>query len=126
MTTASASTLPLPPGHSGLPVIGETISFLKDPNFASKRHKQSDVLERVRAEQKQFPHDEPLTLENLKQMEYLEQVLREVLRVIPPVGGAFRQVIQTCEINGYRIPEGWTIVYQINQTHQDSAFYSGS
>jgi cytochrome P450 len=82
-----------------------------------------DVLERVRAEQNRFPYDEPLTLESLKQMEYLEQVLREVLRVLPPVGGAFRQVIQTCEINGYRIPEGWTIIYQINETHQDSSLY---
>ncbi|MCY7335293.1 MAG: cytochrome P450 [Chamaesiphon sp.] len=36
----TTSTLPLPPGKSGLPWIGETISFLTDPDFATKRRQQ--------------------------------------------------------------------------------------
>ncbi|WP_293132322.1 cytochrome P450 [Microcoleus sp. bin38.metabat.b11b12b14.051] len=82
-----------------------------------------DVMAKVRAEQQQFPATEPLTLEHLKQMTYLEQVMREVLRLVPPVGGGFRQVIKACEFGGYEIPQGWNVLYEINQTHQDSSVY---
>jgi cytochrome P450 len=81
------------------------------------------IFERVRQEQQQFPWDAPLTLEQLKQMSYLEQVLKEVLRLIPPVGGGFREVLQTCEYNGFCIPSGWNVLYQIGPTHKDEAAY---
>jgi cytochrome P450 len=80
-------------------------------------------MAKVRAEQQQFPATEPLTLEQLKQMTYLEQVLREVLRLVPPVRGIFRKVINACEFGGYEIPKGWTVSCGINQTHQDSQLY---
>ena len=82
-----------------------------------------DVMAKVRAEQQQSPATEPLTLEQLKQMTYLEQVLREVLRLIPPVRGLFRTVINACELGGYEIPKGWSVACGINQTHQDSQLY---
>lgn len=83
-----------------------------------------EVLAKARAEQQQLTIAEPLTLEHLKQMEYLDLVLKEVLRTIPPVGGAFRRVIQSCEFNGYRIPESWSVIYQTRNTHQDSSVYT--
>jgi len=82
-----------------------------------------DVMAKVRAEQQQFPATEPLTLEQLKQMTYLEQVLREVLRLVPPVGSIFRTVINACEFGGYEIPKGWSVLSTITQTHQDSQLY---
>ena len=63
-------------------------------------------MAKIRAEQQQFPATEPLTLEQLKQMTYLEQVMREVLRLVPPVGGGFRQVIKACEFGGVRNSQG--------------------
>lgn len=83
-----------------------------------------EVFAAVRAEQQQLSREQPLTLEQLKQMTYLEQVLKEVLRVLPPVGGGFREVIQECEFNGYTIPQGWSALYQIGKTHQDSGIYT--
>ncbi|MEG4851529.1 cytochrome P450 [Microcoleus sp. B5-D4] len=82
-----------------------------------------DVMAKVRAEQQQFPATEPLTLEQLKQMTYLEQVMREVLRLVPPAAGVFRTVINACEFGGYEIPKGWSVVSGITQTHQDSQLY---
>jgi hypothetical protein len=34
------SSLPLPPGSSGLPILGETLSFFRDKDFATKRRQQ--------------------------------------------------------------------------------------
>ncbi|OZH51766.1 hypothetical protein AFK68_28810 [Hydrocoleum sp. CS-953] len=38
--TSTNTKLPLPPGNFGLPLVGETISFLNDDNFAEKREKK--------------------------------------------------------------------------------------
>jgi len=80
------------------------------------------VMAQARAEQAAF-QDQPLTLDTLKQMTYLEQVLKEVLRMIAPVGGGFRTVLKACEFEGYTIPAGWTVLYEISLTHQDSDIF---
>ncbi|GAB4227341.1 MAG: cytochrome P450 [Stanieria sp.] len=85
-----------------------------------------EVLQRLREEQQQLSLASPLTLENLKQMTYLEQVIKEVMRMIPPVGGGFREVIESFEFQGYQIPKGWGVQYQIAQTHQDTEVYPNS
>jgi retinoid hydroxylase len=81
-----------------------------------------EALEKARAEQLPL-RSQPLTFETLKQMTYLDRVLKEVLRVVPPVGGGFREVIQSCEYQGYQLPKGWQVLYQINVTHQDPTIY---
>ena len=78
-----------------------------------------DVLARARTEQSQFA-SQPLTLDLLKQMTYLDQVIKEVMRLVPPVGGGFREVLRDCEYGGFTIPKGWATLYQINSTHSDS------
>ena len=83
-----------------------------------------EVLAKVRNEQQQLGFSQPLTRENLKKMTYLDQVIKEVLRLIPPVGGGFREVIKPFEFNGYLIPQGWTVLYQVPKTHQDSSLYT--
>ena len=56
-------------------------------------------------------------------MTYLDRVLREVLRLIPPVGGGFRTVLEPCEFQGYQLPLGWIVSYGINNTHLDAIAY---
>ena len=82
------------------------------------------VMAAVRNEQQQLVFSEPLTLDNLKQMTYLDQVMKEALRLIPPVGGGFRKAIKSFEFNGYFIPEGVSVLYQVNNTHKDSSVYT--
>ena len=82
-----------------------------------------EVMEKVRQEQEKFDTSAPLTMEELQQMPYLDQVLKEVLRFISPVGGGFREVIAPCEFKGYRIPQGWAVQYQIINTHKDRSIY---
>ncbi|MDB9529477.1 cytochrome P450 [Oscillatoria sp. CS-180] len=82
------------------------------------------ILDKLRAEQATFDPNMPLTLDLLRQMSYLEQVLQEVLRIVPPVAGGFRQVLETCEMDGYQIPAGWNVLYEITQTHMNSDIYT--
>lgn len=84
-----------------------------------------EVLECVRHEQAKLGFPTSLTPEILKQMTYLEQVLKEVLRLLPPVvRSGSRRVLQACEFGGYLIPQGWDVYYQIPETHQDNQIYS--
>jgi retinoid hydroxylase len=82
-----------------------------------------EVLAQARAEQHQLGIDTPITLDVLKQMTYLDRVLREVERMYPPVGGGFRGVVEEFEFNGYRIPKGWQVLYRIPEAHFDQQIY---
>jgi cytochrome P450 len=92
-------------------------------SFCLEVGQRPDIIAKIRAEQQQFDPTQPITFEDLKSMTYLEQVMKEVLRFVPPVGGGFREVIQDCEYNGYFIPKDWSILYQIAKTHQDETVY---
>ena len=85
-----------------------------------------DVMQRLVEEQDRLNITGTPTLEDLKSMTYLEQVLKEVMRLIPPIGGGFREAVKTFEFDGYRIPKGWNIQYQIAQTHKDEEIYPES
>jgi len=79
-----------------------------------------DVLNKCILEQKQF---DSLSFDTLDQMDYLNQVLKEVLRINPPVGGGFRKIIKDCTFNNYYFPRGWQVVYEISLTHQDQNLF---
>jgi cytochrome P450 len=94
-------------------------------SFCLSLAQHPEILERLRTEQQLICQQTPeLTLETLKQMAYLDQVLQEVERLYPPIGGGFRGVIKPFEFQGYQVPAGWMALYQINETHQDAAVYS--
>ncbi|XP_067656989.1 cytochrome P450 26A1-like [Haliotis asinina] len=67
--------------------------------------------------------DAVLTFDSLKKLTYVGHVVKEVLRVYPPVGGGFRKVKKTMEIEGYQIPEGWNVIYSIRDTHQTTKLF---
>ena len=82
-----------------------------------------EVLARARTEQIEIGIDTPIAIESLKQMTYLDRVLREVERMYPPVGGGFRGVVEEFEFNGYRVPKGWQVLYPIPEAHFDESIY---
>ncbi|XP_051502395.1 cytochrome P450 26B1-like [Myxocyprinus asiaticus] len=64
-----------------------------------------------------------LSLEKLSQLSYLDCVVKEVLRFLPPVSGGYRTVLKTFELNGYQIPKGWSVMYSIRDTHETAEAY---
>ncbi len=84
------------------------------------------VLARARAEQAQLVAQGPVSLEQLGQMPYLEQILREIERLHPAVAGGFRGVVKPFEFNGYAVPEGWRVQYSIVRTHNTPSVYAAA
>jgi cytochrome P450 len=96
-------------------------SMMTSMMLALKQH--PDVLERARAEQDALGLGSLLTMDDIRRMTYLEQVLKEVERLYAPVPAGFRGVVETFEFNGYIIPKGWTALYPINVAHHDPKVY---
>uniref|UniRef100_A0A674JMU7 Cytochrome P450 family 26 subfamily C member 1 n=1 Tax=Terrapene triunguis TaxID=2587831 RepID=A0A674JMU7_9SAUR len=65
----------------------------------------------------------PMNLDKLSRLRYLDCVIKEVLRVLPPVSGGYRTALQTFELDGYQIPKGWSVMYSIRDTHETAAVY---
>jgi retinoid hydroxylase len=82
-----------------------------------------EILEKCRNEQNELGNPTELNPDVLNKMPYLEQVLVEVLRHTPPVGGGFKKVIKTCEFSNYILSEGWNVFFAINETHKDANIY---
>ncbi|KAI8477549.1 hypothetical protein Bbelb_447190 [Branchiostoma belcheri] len=81
---------------------------------------QPQVVQKVQEELEKhglLQPDQPLSLEQVGRLTYVGQVVKEVLRLSPPVGGAFRRALKTFEIGGFQVPEGWAVMYSIRDTH---------
>nr|QQL94743.1 cytochrome P450 family 26 subfamily c member 1 [Lateolabrax maculatus] len=74
-----------------------------------------------------FPHSQShipyLSLDKLSQLRYVDCVVKEVLRFLPPVSGGYRTALQTFELDGYQIPKGWSVMYSIRDTHETAAVF---
>jgi cytochrome P450 len=81
--------------------------------------KHPHVWEKLRAEQASLNLGESLTMDDIRKMTYLDQVLQETERLYPPVPAGFRGVVEEFEFKGYRVPKGWTALYMINAAHRD-------
>ncbi|KAL8187139.1 UNVERIFIED_CONTAM: hypothetical protein K2H54_034268, partial [Gekko kuhli] len=64
-----------------------------------------------------------LTLEKMSRLRYLDCIVKEVLRLLPPVSGGYRTALQTFELDGYQIPKGWSVMYSIRDTHETASIY---
>uniref|UniRef100_A0A8D1DGX1 Cytochrome P450 3A n=1 Tax=Sus scrofa TaxID=9823 RepID=A0A8D1DGX1_PIG len=66
-----------------------------------------------------FPNKAPPTYESLEQMEYLDMVLNESLRLFPLTARLERVCKKDVEIHGVFIPQGTVVMVPIYTIHQD-------
>lgn len=69
-------------------------------------------------------HGEPPSLEQLQQLPLLESVIKESMRVLPPVPWNGRVTAKDTELGGYTLPVDTEILVSIYQTHHMSELYS--
>lgn len=70
-----------------------------------------------------FPPQDAPTYDAILQMEYLDMVVNETLRLFP-VGGRIERVCKkTIEINGVTIPKGTVTMIPAYVLHQDSEYW---
>jgi cytochrome P450 len=65
----------------------------------------------------------PPTLEQLKRLTYLDCVIKETLRLYPPIHLGSRIAVRDLAFRDYKIPTGSRVLYSIYLTHRDPAYW---
>lgn len=84
----------------------------------------SDIMIRVRDEIDRVLESNPPTLELIDQLVYTEQVIKEVLRLYPPIHLGSRLAASNINYQGRVIPAGTRVLYSIYLTHRDKRYWS--
>ena len=84
-----------------------------------------DVQEKVYEEVKGIldSSDQEISLEDLNRMKYLEQCIKEALRMFPVVPIIGREIQEETNINGYILPKGVTAMISPFAVHRDKRYY---
>jgi len=82
-----------------------------------------DAMARARSEVDTVLGRQPPTLEHAAQLLYLDQVVKETLRLYPPIHLGTRTAAMDLEFNGYRIPAGTRVLYSIYLMHRDPKYW---
>ncbi len=82
-----------------------------------------EIAERLRAELFEVLGGRAPTLEDLASLPYTDAVVKESMRLLPPVWMVARSVIEDDEIGGFAIPAGSMVFLNAYVTHRDPRFF---
>lgn len=82
------------------------------------------VERRLRSEVETVLGGDPPTMADLPRLTHTERVIREAMRVYPPVHTVLRETAEPVEIAGHRFPEGTTLSMHQWTVHRDPDLYA--
>lgn len=82
-----------------------------------------EAMQRVREEVDTAVGSETPTPQRLRRLDYLGHVLKESLRLYPPIHLGSRLAATDLEFNGYHIPAGERVIYSIYLTQRHPAYW---
>lgn len=82
------------------------------------------VGQRLSAETERLFSGDILSGPDLKKCEYARWIMKETLRLYPPIWASGREAIVDCEIDGFFVPKGTQIILSQWVTQRDSRFWS--
>jgi cytochrome P450 len=81
------------------------------------------ALTQARAEVESVLRGEPPTADNVQRLRYLERVVKETLRLYPPIHVSNRLAARDLEFDGRRIPAGTRVLFSIFLTHRHPRYW---
>jgi len=82
-----------------------------------------EAMQRAREEVEATLGSEAPTPQGLRQLDYLGHVLKESLRLYPPIHLGSRLAATDLEYNGYHIPAGERVIYSVYLTQRHPAYW---
>ncbi|MEL6526447.1 MAG: cytochrome P450 [Chloroflexota bacterium] len=82
-----------------------------------------DIADKLYAEVDSVLEGKSPTLADLGDLTYTEQVIKEAMRIYPPVWSVARSAMETTQLGNYEIPQYATAVIPIWSVHHDERWY---
>lgn len=89
--------------------------------FLLSRH--PDVQAKLDAELREVLKERAPTTEDLPHLVFCERIITEAIRLYPPAWGVGREAVSSCELGGYSIPAGTTLIIAPWVLHRDSRYF---
>lgn len=82
-----------------------------------------DVEQKLWSELRRVLNGRSPGIEDLAELPYTDRVIKEAMRLYPPVWAVVRTCVKECEIGGYQVPSGSTVFMSQWVMHRDPRFY---
>jgi cytochrome P450 len=82
-----------------------------------------DAMQKLQAEVDEILADDEPNQENMENLPYLDQVIKETLRLYPPIHVSNRRASEDLVVNGYEVPQGTRVMYSIYLSHRDPKYW---